>query len=64
MENASSTTNSCATRIETGHFQLVAGTKCKSQDRSSLVHLFSELKFLVNHERVFGIVQVERARDW
>jgi hypothetical protein len=30
--------------VEMDCFQLVAATKDKSQDRSSLVHLFSELK--------------------
>jgi hypothetical protein len=41
---------------------MVVAVKEKLQDRSSMVHLVSDFRTLVDHERVFDLIKVERAQ--
>jgi ribonuclease HI len=48
--------------VETDCRQLVSMATSKERDRSSLLHLVSELKFLCSSSRVCSIVKVERSQ--
>jgi hypothetical protein len=50
------------TIVDTDCAQMLAAAKEKLHDRSSLVHLVSELRTLIDYERVFDLVKVERAQ--
>jgi hypothetical protein len=50
--------------VETDCSNLIVAATGTTQDRSPLVHLISEIRFLVNGSRQISFVKVDRSHNW